>query len=499
MAGVTDDAGEDGGMSLIWSTIEQWAACDPDRIALCNEHEQWTYRQLVTRVQALAETFRQTGVQRLALQLDNGLDWACCDLAGLAAGVVVIPVPLFFSAEQQEWVLASSGVDSLIGPARDGWTEHRLPHTASVLWQRPVESPAALPAGTAKITYTSGTTGQPKGVCLSADHLARVGQSLAEQMRPLGLSAHLTLLPFSTLLENITGLYVPLLLGMRSIVLPLASVGFTGSSQFNPAALVQALVLWQPQTLVLVPELLRVVVLLVQQQPAIAASLQFIAVGGGKVATDLITHARQLGLPVYEGYGLSECGSVVALNTPGRDRVGSVGQVLPHCRVTVAVDGEILVHGHAMLGYLGLEDAVPAGEPVIATGDLGYCDADGFLWITGRKKNVQITAFGRNFSPEWVEAEAQLFSAIGKLVVFGDDLASNVAVIQVNPACAHQLSDQIQRLNARLPDYAQVHHVILADLSPASGLSTANGRLRRHAIFQHFHDQILQISTGGSQ
>lgn len=486
-------------MNPIWSAIEQWATRTPDQVALCNDQSQLTYRELVDRVRSLVGAFRSAGVQRLALQLDNGLDWACCDLAGLVAGVVVIPIPLFFSVEQQDWVLTSSGADSLIGPARTGWMATPWSHPSLTLWQRQVDAVIALPVGTAKITYTSGTTGQPKGVCLGADHLAQVAQSLAEQMQALHMATHLTLLPLSTLLENITGLYVPLLLGMRSVVPPLAQVGFTGSSQFNPAALVQSLMHWQPQTLVLVPELLRVMLMLVRHQPAIAASLQFMAVGGGKVAVDLVTHARQLGLPVYEGYGLSECGSVVALNTPEHDRLGSAGRILPHCQVSVAADGEILVHGAAMLGYLGSAVADSAGESVIATGDLGYCDDDGFLWITGRKKNVQITAFGRNFSPEWVEAEAQLFSAIGKLVIFGDDLPENVAVIQVNPDAAHLLSEQIQQLNARLPDYARIHHVILADLSPSSGLATANGRLRRHAIFQHFQDQILQISNGGSQ
>ena len=219
-------------MSMIWTMIEQWAEREPERIALCNELEQWTYRELVTRVKALASTFQDTGVKRLALQLDNGLDWACCDLAGLAAGVVIIPVPLFFTAEQQSWVLESSGVDSLIGPGREGWTGYPLPKSKYTLWQRPVTSPTELPAGTAKITYTSGTTGHPKGVLLSDEHLMRVSQSLAAHMQPLGLTTHLTLLPFSTLLENITGLYVPLLLGLRSIVLPLDRVGFTGSSQF---------------------------------------------------------------------------------------------------------------------------------------------------------------------------------------------------------------------------------------------------------------------------
>ncbi|WP_421159986.1 AMP-binding protein, partial [Aeromonas dhakensis] len=211
------------------------------------------------------------------------------------------------------------------------------------------------------------------------------------------------------------------------------------------------------------------------------------------VSPELISRARKLGLPVYEGYGLSECGSVVALNGPDGHSLGSVGQPLPHCRVSIAADGEILVEGAAMLGYLGSDEAVPA---LVATGDLGHLDAEGYLHITGRKKNVQITAFGRNFSPEWVEAEAQLCPAIARIVIFGDGQPANVALIQPQPGTDALLAQQIEQLNQRLPDYARIHHWLPVALDQHPELLTANGRPRRERIYHHFSRQISQCLTG---
>ena len=358
------------------------------------------------------------------------------------------------------------------------------------LWRRTPATLPALPQGTAKITYTSGTTGQPKGVCLSLASMMAVCESLAERVAPAKVEKHLTLLPLATLLENITGLYVPLLTGACSRIPSLGELGFTGSSSLNPATLGEALLRWSTHSLVLVPELLRLLLALCTSTPTLAQqlkSLRFIAVGGGKVAPDLIKHARQLGLPVYEGYGLSECGSVVALNSPDADKPGSVGRPLPHCQVTIASDGEIMVSG--------------SNEPTpeqIATGDLGHLDEEGYLHITGRKKNVQITAFGRNFSPEWVEAEAQLCTAIARIVVFGDGQPANVALIQPLPGKEADLPRQIAGLNQRLPDYARLHHWLPVALDQHPGLLTANGRPRRNEIYQHFSRQISQCLTGES-
>ncbi|MFM5137328.1 AMP-dependent synthetase/ligase [Aeromonas rivipollensis] len=495
-------------MSL-FDAIARHASLTPQRPALQGSQGELDYQTLWQQIQHLADRLQQAGIRRLALQLDNGLPWALIDLACTRAGIVVIPVPHFFSPAQQAWLLESSGADALVGPEHEGWQaaaplilmtgaadEQALP-----LWRRTPVAPPALPLGTAKITYTSGTTGQPKGVCLSLAQMTAVCESLALRVAPAGVEQHLTLLPLATLLENLTGLYVPLLTGACSRIPSLGELGFTGSSTLDPAVLGQALAHWPSHSLVLVPELLRLLLALCANTQALAErlkGLRFVAVGGGKVAPDLIRHARALGLPVYEGYGLSECGSVVALNGPDADLMGSVGRPLPHCRVTLAADGEVMVSGSAMLGYLGEEST--AGEPAdlqIATGDLGHLDAEGYLHITGRKKNVQITTFGRNFSPEWVEAQAQLCPAIARIVIFGDGQPANVALIQPLPGSQSQLPEQIARLNQQLPDYARIHHWLPVALDQHPGLLTANGRPRRNEIYHHFSRQIDQCLTQG--
>ena len=485
----------------LFAAIAKHARENPQSPALLSSQQRLDYHNLWQQIQHLAGKLQQAGIQRLALQLDNGLPWALVDLACTRAGIVVIPVPHFFSQAQQEWLLESSGADALVGPHHQGW--HAADPLSLItgelpLWRHTPANRPALPKGTAKITYTSGTTGQPKGVCLSLTQMMAVSTALAERVAPAQVEKHLTLLPLATLLENITGLYVPLLTGACSRIPSLGELGFTGSSSLNAAMLGEALLRWPTHSLVLVPELLRLLLALCTSTPTLAQqlkSLRFIAVGGGKVAPDLIKHARQLGLPVYEGYGLSECGSVVALNTIGADKPGSVGRPLPHCQVTIASDGEIMVSGSAMLGYLGSSEATPEQ---IATGDLGHLDDEGYLHITGRKKNVQITAFGRNFSPEWVEAEAQLCPAIARIVVFGDGQPANVALIQPLPGKETDLPRQIAALNQRLPDYARLHHWLPVALDQHPGMLTANGRPRRNEIYQHFSRQISQCLTGES-
>lgn len=475
---------------ILFERIEHIAVTDGSRPALCDSQQNISYADLLRQTTSLAKQLSNEKISRLALFLNNGLEWAMIDLACLLANIVIIPVPVFFSAEQQDWLLDSSGADALIGPARQGWIT--TPFLDYPLQRRQPHSVAELPANTAKITYTSGTTGHPKGVCLSQEHLMQVSLALAERVAAANIQQHLTLLPLSTLLENITGLYVPLLSGVCSRIPSLAEVGLTGSSQFSAQILAQAIAQWRPHSLVFVPELLRLFVMLCTQNPGLVESLRFVAVGGGKVAADLVVKSHQLGLPVFEGYGLSECGSVVALNAPGRTLPGSVGEPLPHCQITIAPDGEILISGATMLGYLG----EPAAQSPVATGDLGHFDAQGFLHITGRKKNIQITAFGRNFSPEWIEAEAQLFPAISRMVIFGDGLPVNVALIQVTPGYESSLADQLCQLNGRLPDYARIHHYFLAQLTIENGLLTTNGRPKRQQILSTYHTRIHQLIAG---
>src|SRR5690606_26803253 len=132
-----------------------------------------------------------------------------------------------------------------------------------------------------------------------------------------------------------------------------------------------------------------------------------------------------LELPVFEGYGLSECASVVCLNTPAARRVGTVGRPLPHCALRIDKRGEVWVRGPHMLGYVG---EPPMDGEWIATGDVG-CITDGFLELQGRRKHQFITAWGRNVSPEWVQAELTARAPIAQAWLYGESLPKNVAVL----------------------------------------------------------------------
>ena len=114
------------------------------------------------------------------------------------------------------------------------------------------------------------------------------------------------------------------------------------------------------------------------------------------------------------------------MNTPHAHKSGSVGRPLPHVQLQIDADGEIHVGGIGALGYLG--EPARAGAAPIATGDLGYLDEDGFLYLTGRKKHIFITAFGRNVAPEWVERELLGEPEILQAAVFGESRPHNCAV-----------------------------------------------------------------------
>ncbi len=468
-----------------WTVLEQHSG-----IVLGEGPRQLSYAELRHEVAARASQLQQLGVQRVALALDNGLEWALWDLALLRAGLICVPLPGFFSPAQQEHVLNHAGIDCLIGTpgALAERCDFQSAEAGLLLLQPQTVTP--VPAGTSKITYTSGTTGQPKGVCLDAEAQLAVAESLWQVSLPCDVRQHLCVLPLATLLENIAGLYAPLLAGARIELRPLAEVGFSGAAGFELPRLLATLNQNRPHSLILLPQLLLALVSAAEQGLPLPTTLRFIAVGGGRVAPQLLDRAERLGLPVFEGYGLSECASVVCLNTPEARRIGTVGRPLPHVELRLADDGEVLVRGPQMFGYLGEPPQV--GE-WLATGDLGHFE-DGFLVLHGRKKHQFVTAYGRNVNPEWVEAELVQQAPIAQAWLHGEALAQNVAVlVPRRPELSDaELQAAVERVNASLPDYARVHQWLRADapFSASNGLATVNGRLRRNVLFDHYQSAI---------
>lgn len=457
--------------------------------------------QLDAALAEAASLLRQAGTRVLATLLDNGAAFVALDEAALRLGLVHVPLPLFFSAAQLQHALRAAGVDTLLlgGPAESwrallpGHAGRPVQVAGTPLWCVPLSpAPPALPPHTAKISFTSGTTGAPKGVCLGAAALLRVAQGLVEATAPLGIERHLCALPFAVLLENIAGWMAPRLRGATVVAPPLRELGLAGSSSFDAAVFQAAVQRHRPHSLILLPQMLRAWCdELARSGQRAPASLKLVAVGGAAVGAALIGRAQALGIPACEGYGLSEGASVQTLNLPGLERPGSAGRPLPHARLKIAGDGEILIQGSLFCGYLGERTPPPDWWP---SGDLGRIDADGYLHVHGRKKNLLITGYGRNVSPEWVEAALREQPALAQAVVFGDGQPALSAVLwAAQPqADAVTLQAAVDAANATLPDYARIARWTRARAAfdAGSGLATANGRPQRDAILRRHADAL---------
>ncbi len=472
-------------MAALPELLQRQALAHPSRTALQGPDSAFSYSQMMQAAEALADQLRRKGLKRVGLCGDNSPAWILADLACLLAEVVCVPVPVFFSESQASHLTERASLDCLLSGEQGTGSEH-LGHG---VWLRhlPVTGAGAwMPETTAKITFTSGSTGTPKGVCLSSAQMTSTTLALKERLAGVQLQQHLCILPLATLLENIAGVYLPLVMGATVTVAPLQSLGMTGSSGLDLGRLVAGVNQSRPQSLILVPELAMALVAAAEQGQLDCQSFRFLAVGGGRVSPELLARGRAVGLPLYEGYGLSECSSVVALNLPGDECGGTVGKPLSHVEIMVDSDHHILVRSNTHLGYLGDEPEEDGNcEKWLDTGDLGRLSPEGFLTVNGRAKNLLITSFGRNISPEWLESE--LIQALGaqQAVVFGDGDPNPSALAVIGDGRSpEQLRSGLAALHAGLPDYARLETLYVRRrlLTRAAGHLTTNGRPVRPGI-----------------
>ncbi len=221
---------------------------------------------------------------------------------------------------------------------------------------------------------------------------------------------------------------------------------------------------------------------------AFGGELKSIVCGGAPIEPDIIRDFYQFGITVLEGYGITECAPLVAVNRPGKVRFHSVGTPVPGCDVRIDYDegqttGEILVKGdNVMLGYYKNEEATAAvftADGYFKTGDIGYMDKDGYIFITGRKKNVIILSNGKNVFPEELEEYLSKLPLVQEAVVIGrkreGDAHAEVAITAIvvpnmeDPALAGKTADEIYTqirgaitaINRKLPSFKHMTDVEL--------------------------------------
>lgn len=464
-------------MREVIEAIGAMARRDPERVAITDAEGELSYAALAAAVGGMSETLTPTPPV-VGLLMPRDRRHIVADLALAALGRTIVPLPDFFAVGQWRHIVADAGIGAIVTTAEGRDRLAALP-TPILVVDGAAAAPLPKPRASRRIIYTSGTTGAPKGVILTETNIAASLAGLAKAVDAATSDVHLSVLPFALLLEQLAGVLLPLGCGARIHIASSAQAALDEAEAFGAT------------TSVLVPQLLDAWVgLLLQTRRRAPSRLRFIAVGGAPVGTALANAAWNLGLPVYEGYGLSECCSVVAVNRPGERRPGSVGWPLDGVAVAVE-DGEIVVRGPTvMAGYLG-------GQPVNGiwrTGDAGRLEPDGTLVVLGRRDDVVVTANGRNIHPEWIEPMLRADPAIHACAVVGGDNGLCAAIL---PATAEPVDWRrvLRTRTADAPDYARpaCHELLTPAEVVAHALFTVDGRPRRRRIAQFLKERAMNF------
>ena len=405
---------------------------------------------------------------------------------------------------------------------------------------------------TACFIYTSGTGGLPKGVMLSHGNILANVSGAHAALALLGLDEHevfLSFLPLSHAYEHTAGQFLPIAVGAQIYYADGLEALSTNLLEARPTIMACVPRLYEvmrqrilnavarqrglkpklfartvelgskayrdPAALTLTERLLdRLLDRLVRQQARarFGGRIKALVSGGAPLNFEVGLFFTALGLPVFQGYGQTECSPVVSVNTPRRVKLHSVGPPMPGIEVKIAADGEILVRGESVMqGYW--RDPAATAETLkdgwLHTGDIGLLDEDGFLQITDRKKDIIVNSGGDNLAPQRVEGVLLLQHEIGQAIVYGDrrphlvalivpdaDFARSYARQHGGPSDLASLVEQkgfqsamheaVQRANASLSQLERVRHcrVIAEPFSIENGLMTPTMKLKRQVIYR---------------
>lgn len=337
----------------------------------------------------------------------------------------------------------------------------------------------------ATIIFTSGTTGKSKGVMLTQNNLASNVEAVDYTTEPG--STVLSVLP----IHHAFCLVMDWLKGF--------SLGVTVCINDSFLHMVKNMSVFKPKVMLMVPLMVEMIYKkLAGADPAIpgpvlarkvfGGNLRIIFTGGAHLDPFYIEKFAKLGVAVYEGYGMSECSPVISSNTEEEHRAGSVGRPLSNVELAFE-DGDILVKGSSVMkGYYRMpqETAETLKDGWLHTGDKGYLDEDGFLFINGRVKNLIILSNGENISPEEIENKLALNALVGEVIVTGENNGLTariypdqdvIAVKGLNEeAVKAALQEFLDQYNKNQPTYRQITGLIVRK-NPF--IKSSTGKIRR--------------------
>jgi len=339
---------------------------------------------------------------------------------------------------------------------------------------------ALTPETLASLIYTSGTTGEPKAVMLSHGNLFETAKLSVETFGLEGADRSLSYLPLAHVAEQMTTVHTPAYTGAAVYYAEAPEKIADNLREVRPTIFFGVPRVWerlydgiQAKLHAASPGRRRLAEWAFgvgrrcvacefegrRRGPALAAQwavaerlvasrvrraigfdrLRSASSGAAPIAREVLELFTGLGIPVYEVYGLSETTGPMTWNRPGRTRLGTVGPALPSVDVRLGEDGEVLTRGpNVFMGYLDDPEATAEAleDGWLHTGDLGVLDDEGFLTITGRKKNILITSGGKNIAPEGIEKALKQLELISEAVVIGDGRRFVAALVTLNEDAA---------------------------------------------------------------
>ncbi|MFO0916168.1 MAG: AMP-dependent synthetase/ligase [Pirellulales bacterium] len=532
----------------------------PDRVAYWNRTETgyvpWTWSEVIDRACRCAALLHAWGVQpgdRVAQLSENRTEWLILDLATHIVRAVHVPIHASLTATQVDYQIGHSGskvvccstpeqLQKVLSQPAGAAVQHVVLYAglAEGVDARVVDWPTAIeqadaghgqalleqtlaraePADLATILYTSGTTGEPKGVMLNQQNLVTNadGTQLLFGFQPDDV--RLTFLPLSHIFARTCDLYTWLARGSQ-----LALAGARETVLDDARAI-------RPMVMNGVPYFFEVVRRKFLEsdyanQPdglraMLGGRLRMFCSGGAGLPEYLYDFFRDHGIPIYQGYGLTESSPVITISTPQADRRGASGQVLPGVDVRLGEDAEILARGpNIMQGYWQSPDATKqmVRDGWLYTGDYGSIDEDGFVYITGRKKELIVTSIGKNIAPVQLEALIGEDPLVHQVMIVGDNrnyltalivptadplraqiISRQIAVTSKEEALVHPqvvgiYQELVDRQLSQLAPHEQVRKVALVGrpFTIEQGELTPKMSLRRAVILENFADVIERL------